>query len=154
MGAVHVPAAQGLGRRLFGELIELVEDAAMFGVLRNAAGVAQFAQLFFQHAQLANAMGHVANVLIQQRVHFATVFTRRVFEMQQDPDFIQRHVQTSAMADEAQALRVRGFVDAVVAFGARRFGQQALALVVANGVDGYAGGAGEGSDFHALIVPA
>ena len=126
----------------------------MFGVLCGTAGVAQFAQLFLQRAQLANAVGHVADMLIEQRVHFGAVFTGRVFEMQQDANLVERHVESAAMADKAQALHVDRFIDAVVAFAARGFGQQALALVVANGVDGHTSLGGLSTDFHGAILRA
>ena len=126
----------------------------MGGVLGGAAGGAQFAQLFFQRAQLADALGHVVDVFVEQGVDFATVFGGGVFEAQQGANFKQRHVQAAAMADEVETLRVGRFIDAVIALGARRLGQQTLALVVADGVDGHAGGCGQSADFHATSLPA
>ena len=59
---------------------------------------------------------------------------------------------TARLPDEGQPLGVFGAVDAVVVAAARGSGQQALALVVADGVGRGAGGLGQVADPHAVMV--
>jgi len=88
----------------------------------------------------------------QQGVDGAAVGLGLGAPAQQHADFIQRHVEPARLADQRQLLGVFGPVDAVVVAAARGRGQQAFALVIANGVGRGAGGLGEFADLHAPIV--
>jgi hypothetical protein len=63
-------------------------------------------------------------------------------------DFVVRHVERAAVADETQTFDVARRVAAVIRFGAVRFGQQALFLVEADGFGGAVGNLREFADFH------
>ncbi len=96
---------------------------------------AQRLELLLQLAQLTDTGGDMPDVLVEQRVDLTALGLRLVFEPQQHADLVQRHVQRPAMPHEGQPLDVLGPVDAVVAFAARCLRQQALAFVVADGLD-------------------
>src|SRR3546814_1277815 len=53
-----------------------------------------------------------------------TVLIGRIAEFEQDANFVQRHVQRAAVADERKTLGMRLVVDPVVAFAARGRRQQ------------------------------
>ena len=120
----------------------------MPGIAGVLTEFAQALEVPFQLAQFADAAGDVADVLVEQFIYAPAVFRRRILEAQQQANLVERHVQAAAVADEAQPVRMRGPIDAVVAVGARGFGQQALALVIADGLHLGAGMVGEFSDFH------
>ena len=46
------------------------------------------------------------NVLVDQRIHAFTLILRTVAQSQQAADFLERHVEGAAVADEGQALGV------------------------------------------------
>lgn len=80
----------------------------MRGVMDADALLAQRLELLFQLAQLADAGGDVADVLVERRVDVAALGLRRVLEVQQHADLVQRHVQRAAMPHEGQPLDVLG----------------------------------------------
>ena len=61
---------------------QLIEDAAMLCVLASKAGLAQALELSLQLAQLANALHHMPDVLIEKFVDFAAILGWRVLESQ------------------------------------------------------------------------
>ncbi len=69
---------------------------------------AQHLQLLLQLAQLADASGDMADVLVEQRVDLAALGLRLVLEAQQHADLVQRQVQRPAMPHEGQPLDVLG----------------------------------------------
>jgi len=97
-----------------------------------AAALAQVDQLLLQRLQARDAGVHVLDVFVDQRVDVLALIPRTVAQGQQAADFVQRHIQASAIADEGQALDVLLSVQTVVAFAARGFAEQTLALVVPN----------------------
>ena len=117
-----------------------------------AALGAQILQLPLQRAQLADAAGDVADVLVQQGVDGAAVGVGLVAPGQQGADFAQRHVEPAPLADEGQAIDVAGVVVPVVVARARRRGQQTDALVIADGVGRRVGGVGQFADLHGAMV--
>ena len=65
-----------------------------------AAFVTQRPKLAPQALQFRDALFHVTDMGIQKRVDLTTVFVRRGAKSEQNPDFGQRHVQGTAMANE------------------------------------------------------
>ena len=65
-----------------------------------AAFVPQRPKLALQALQFRDALFHVTDMGIQKRVDLTTVLVRCGPESQQNPDFVQRHVQGAAMANE------------------------------------------------------
>ena len=120
----------------------------MLRLLATQAGFAQAFELLFQLAQLFDAQCHMADVLVQKRIDLQAILRWRVLESQQDTNLIERHVQTSAMADEGQALSMGFTVNTEVALAATGFGQQILALVKTDGFDLRVRERGQFADFH------
>ena len=87
-------------------------------------------------------------LFVDQQVHVAAVGIGCIHKTQQAVDLCQRHVQRPAMADEGQAFQMTLLVVAVAVVASCRLGQQPLLLVVANGFDVHAGGAGQFLDLH------
>lgn len=127
---------------------KLIQDATGTCDRGLAAQLAQFLELTFKLSQYADTTSDMPNVLVKQVIDCTAVLGWSVLEFQQYPNLVERHVQATAIADEQQPFRVRVAVDAIVAFGACSFRQQALALVVADGFDMSAGIAGNLADFH------
>ena len=71
-----------------------------------------------QSPQLADAVGDVPDVLVEQCVDLAAVLRGRVAHPKQHPDLGQRHVEVAAMADERQPLPVGGRIHAIVVVSA------------------------------------
>ena len=148
MRAVHM-ARVGAARPA-GDVGQLVENAAVGGVLRLVALLAQALELLFQQAQPTDARSHMADVRVQQGVDIAAVAGGGILEAQQRADLVQRHVQAPAMPYERQACGLGLVVDAVVAPGAGGLGQQALAFVIPDGFDRSVGQGGQLADFHGV----
>jgi hypothetical protein len=72
--------------------------------------------------------------------------------VQQDPDFIQRHVQTATTPNKGQSLDMGFPIDAVVAFAAGRYWQQPITLVIADRFHIRPGKAGQFADFHLRLL--
>ena len=68
--------------------------------------------------------------------------------MQQDPDFIQRHVQTATTPNKKQSLDMDFSINAVIAFATGRYWQQPITLVIADRFHIRPGKAGQFADFH------
>ena len=113
----------------------------------------QALELLFQLTQLADATGDMADVFVEQFIHGAAVGRGRILELQQHSDLVECHVQAAAVPNEAQPFRMRDPIDAVVAVGAGSFRQQALSLLIADGLHLCAGMAGKFPDFHGDGVP-
>ncbi|GEM_PF-3274330 len=117
--------------------VESIENSTVFSILRATTRLTKRFELHFQLPQLFDPKRNVPYVFIQKRVDFAAIFGGGIPETKQNTDFIKGHVQTAAVANERQALSVRFVVDAVVSFRPLGVWQQALALVVANGLHLY-----------------
>ena len=89
---------------------------------------------------------HMADVGVQQGVDVGAVAARRILKSQQCADLVQAHVQAAAVAHKLQPLGVGVRIMAVVGIGAGSCGQQALALVVADGFHRGGGGLGQIAD--------
>ena len=100
----------------------------------------QFAQLAFDVVQPA----------LRQHAHLGAVRVPVIAQMQQFVDFLQTEPEVLGAADEAQACDVARIVITVAGGTPLRRRQQALAFVIAHGVDGDPGLAGELSDLHDL----
>ena len=129
-------------------VVQPAQNAAVRCAMAAGALQAQRPQFFFQCLQLPDALGHMADMRVQQRVDALAVGVGRVLEPQQRGDFVQRHVQRTAMADKRQALQVAVVVKAVIGTGARGFRQQAFSLVKTDGFTLRVGCFGEFTDFH------
>lgn len=108
----------------------------MLGVLRDGAVLAQDRELLRQLLQIPDARGHLFDMGVEQAVDFLARCCRGVLAPQEHTDLAQRHVERAAVADEAEPFDMFGAVETVIATAARRRRQQALALVVADRVDG------------------
>ena len=107
---VH-PLARGLSD---GDLLQAIQDAA-FG--RHAITLqSKRLELPLEFFQVADALSHVLDVLVQNVVDGMTVLAGRILESKQRADFIERHVERAAMADEVE-LHQMGFSVATVAIG-------------------------------------
>jgi hypothetical protein len=109
---------------------QVLQDAAGFGRLHGTATTAQLFQLSLQCLQLFDAVGNVADVLVQQRIDAGAIFFRPVAEIEQRADFIQRHVERTAMTNELQALDVGVAVQPVITGRTLRLRQQILLFVI------------------------
>lgn len=116
-----------------------------------SAVFAQIAKLFLQFSQFPDTVGHVADVFIQKRVDFMAVVFLCVIETQKCPDFIERHVQCPAAADEEQAFHVLRAVYPVIAVCPAAVRQKAFPLVIADGFHLRAGFLCQFADFHAVL---
>jgi hypothetical protein len=63
------------------------------------------------------------DVLIKQSVYLGAILLWRISESEQVPDFLQRHVQHTAVPDELKAFDVNVCIESVVSFGTRRLEQ-------------------------------
>ena len=136
--------------------IDPLQDAAVLCGIWVCALRPQGAKLFLKHPKFTNAMSDVPDVFIQQNVDFPTVILRRIPEPQQHPHLVERHVERSAMPNEAQAIHLSLCVDAVVPMRALRDRDQALPLVETDRFDGCSAGLCQFADshVHALKVRA
>ena len=66
-----------------------------------AAFLPQRPKLALQASQFRDALFHVTDMDFQKRVDLTTVFFRCGAKSEQNPNFIQRHVKGTAMANEA-----------------------------------------------------
>ena len=131
---------------------ETLEDAA-FGCCAFApAAVAQRLQLAAQPFQLPYAPIDLSQVLIEQVSHRGATLRRAVDEPQQQPDFVERHIERAAMPDKGEPVHVRLVVDAVVARGAPERAKQLLPLVETNGLDVCLCGLCQFADLHVMFT--
>ncbi len=94
--------------------------------------ISQLFQLFFQFFEVVYALFDMADVFVQQGVHPVAAFFRPVFEMKQDADFVQRHVQRTAMPDEKQPFDMDVRIDTVVTAGSSGYRQQSFFFIVSD----------------------
>ena len=127
---------------------KFVQDSTVLGVIGPAAKLAQTLELLLQLPQFTDTLHDMSNVLVQQCIHFAAVFRRRILESQQKADFIERHIQAPAVPDERQSLGLCIAIDAVITLAPACHGQQAFALVVTDRFNWRPGDAGQLADFH------
>jgi len=110
---------------------------------------AQTTQLLFERTQFPDPVRDVPDVLVKQCIDLATVRLWRILEAQEHSNFVERHVEVAALADEAKPIRVCLGVDAVVAFRSTRRREQSFALVETDGLDWRIAGLGQFTDSHA-----
>jgi hypothetical protein len=118
-----------------------------------AAFFAQRLKLALQAFQFREPLFYVTEMGIQQGVDLATVFLSPGAESQQNPDFVQRHVQGSAMANEREQLGVLLLIAPEVRSRPGGFWQQSLTLVIPNRLDSASRCPGELAYRH-LFMPA
>ena len=90
--AGRVPVIGGITKSLQNPTVLRRSSAAAF--------VTQRPKLAPQALQFRDAVFHVTDMGIQKGVNLTAVFVRRGAKSEQNSDFVQRHVQGTAMANE------------------------------------------------------
>lgn len=72
---------------------QALQDAAVLGGLRIVALRPQRIELHLQALEFFDALGHVADMFIQQRIHRFAVLLGRITKLQQAAHLIQRHIE-------------------------------------------------------------
>ena len=122
------PLARGLADI---DVPQSIQDAA-FGS-HSIALLPKRLEFLLECLQVTNALGHVLDVLVEDRVDGMAVLPRGILEEQKRADFIERHIERAAVPDEGEPFQVLALVKAVVSVTARRLLQQPLALIEADG---------------------
>lgn len=143
-----VTVGRGVGHGVFRRVCQGIEDAALGGGMLPLAARAQGLQGAFQGLKLGDAGRHVIEVGVDQRVGLVAGSVGMIVAVQQRADLVERHVQRPAVADEGQPFDVSLAVEAIVGLAAGGFGQQPLALVVADGDDAAVGAPRQLADLH------
>ena len=100
-----------------------------------AAFLPQRPKLALQAAQFRDALFHVTDMDFQKRVDLTTVFFRCGANSEQNPDFVQRHVKGTAMANERQLFDVLLPITSKIPTRPPGFRQQSFMLVIPNSLD-------------------
>jgi hypothetical protein len=77
---------------VIGGTTKSLQNPTVLGRSPAATFVPQRPKLASQSLQFRDALFHVTDVGIQERVDLATIFVRRGAKSEQNPDFVQRHV--------------------------------------------------------------
>lgn len=99
---------------------------------RLVALATQRDQVTLELTQFLHAFFHRNNVLVEQVVDVGAVVGGGVAVLQQAADFVERHVERAAMANEAQSFDVLVAINAVIPGAAGGCRKQPLAFVVAD----------------------
>lgn len=97
-----------------GCVFKSLEHGALLSASGRCALSPELAEFPLQGPEVADARSDVPDVFVQHAVHGRAVVRPRIPELQQDADFIQRHVKTTAMPDEGQSLEVIRSIASVV----------------------------------------
>ena len=100
-----------------------------------AAFLPQRPKLALQASQFRDALFHVTDVDFQKRVDLTTVFFRCGTKSEQNPNFVQRHVKGTAMANERQQFDVLLPIASKIPTRPPGFRQQSFMLVIPNSLD-------------------
>jgi hypothetical protein len=92
-------------------------------------------KLALQASQLRDPLLYVTDMGFQKRVDPITVFFRCGAKSQQDPNFVQRHVKRTAMANERQQFDVLLRVASKIPTRPPGLWQQSFMLVIPNRLD-------------------
>ena len=87
---------------VIGGTTESLQNPTVLRRSRAAAFVPQSPKLDLQALQFRDALFHVTDMGIQKRIDLTTVFARCGAKSEQNPDFIQCHVQGTATANERE----------------------------------------------------
>ena len=104
--------------------------------------------------EFAHPAFDVGQPMLGEGAHFGAVCIGAAAEAQQVLDFLQTEAERLGPADEAQPRDVVLPVLAIAGCTPFRWRQQALALVIADGIDGDAGLRGELSDLNGNALEA
>ena len=115
------------------------------------ATLAQGLELFLQFFQITYPLADMADMRIEQGIDAVATFVRLVLEMQQDTDFLERHVQRTAMPDEQQPFGMIIRINPVIALRACDVRQQSLFFVIAYRFDGQSRLFGKFTDFQDIL---
>ena len=107
-----------------------MQDAAGIDRLFGSTSLAQGIQLQLELSQLLNALFHMGNMLIEDRIDGAAALGRLDGQIEQRVNFPMAHVQCAAVSNEAQTLKMFGAVNPEITRRACRFRQQAFLFVV------------------------
>ncbi len=100
-----------------------------------AALLPQRPKLALQASQFGDALFHVTDMGFQKRVDLTTVFFRCRAKSEQNPNFVQRHVKRTAMANKRQQLGVLLPIASKIPTCPSGFRQQSFMLVIPNSLD-------------------
>ena len=92
IGAERLPVVRGAAKSL--------QNPAVLRWCPAAAFVPQGPELSLKGLEFRDALSDVTDMGIDKRVDLTTVFVRCGAKSEQNPDFVQRHVQGAAMANE------------------------------------------------------
>ena len=81
-------------------MVEAAENAAFGDRMRRRAARAQRLQVPLQHAEFADALRYMANVLVKRCIDLATVLCRAIAKLNQCADLVRVISQPAALADE------------------------------------------------------
>jgi hypothetical protein len=124
------------------------EDTAVFGGGIIMALVAKVLELRLEAAEFFDPTVDVSDVFVDDSVDRSAVVGGLVDEAEEGIDFLLRHVEGSAVADEDEALKVRGVVEAVVIPATKRGREEALLFVIADRLHCALGRGGQFANLH------
>jgi hypothetical protein len=111
------------------------QDPALLPRSPPAAFAPQLPELPLQRLQFRDPLFHVTDMGVQKRVDLPAILIRRGAKSEQNTDFVQRHVQGTAVANERQQFGVVLPIASKVPARPARFWQQSFMLVVPNRFD-------------------
>jgi hypothetical protein len=120
---------------VIGSATQSLQNPTVLRWSRAAAFVSQRPKLALQASQLRDALFHVADMGLQKGVDLTTVFVRCAAKSEQNPNFVQRHVKRTAMANERQQFGVLLPIASKIPAGPSGFRQQSFMLVIPNRLD-------------------
>ena len=139
-----MPVAGGFGLHR----LQPNQDAAGFTGGFCAALLAKVNQLLLENLKFFDPDLNMAYRIVQEGHDRAASLGGCVHCLQKRPDFLVRHIQGAAIANEAKPFQVFASVVPVVPMGAVRFRKQARLLVKPNGFRGAIGRNRQFADFH------
>jgi hypothetical protein len=129
-----------------------VNDSAFLDRLLACASPAQRGQLRPKLQQFIYTGVHMANVFINQRIHSSTAGGRTVGGLEQQTNFVVRHVQCAAVPNETQAVGVALVIAPVVRFRPVRLRKQPFLFIESDCVGRAVGQSREFTDFHDFLL--
>ncbi len=129
VGPMHMPFTPMSDRRLLRNHSQLIKNPTVLSFLGAQAGFSKLLELLFKLPQLPYTISNVADVFVQKIIDFATILSGCIFEPQQYPYFIERHIQATAVPDEGKSLSMLIPVDTVITATAARLQEKSRALV-------------------------
>lgn len=129
-----------------------MNDGAISHVAAGAALRPQRDQLLLEASQFPQALIDMADVLFQKAIDRTAIGRRPVHGAEKFPNLLLRHVQGTAIANEAQPFQMLWTVEAVVSHRSSGLGKETHPFIIAYCFNGALCSFGEVSDFHAQRV--